>query len=194
VNIAKIIWAVVATATAFGVNLHMRPQFEAAYERSEPHEVHGTLVVSGQGLEIPTLAAHVVVEDMVHVGKVYGVRELSVRSQSPVGAAPSFELFAALPDSVGAVAGRRLPPSALLQLELVVQETGRLGARESFVQRDAAGAGRVVTGSWQFTSMREVSDTGQPEIRGEARVELQVERDGKVELLTGRWSGRVLWE
>jgi hypothetical protein len=194
VNVAKIVWAVVATATAFGLNVQLRPKFEAAYERSETRDPRGTFVLSGQPLEIPTLAAHVVVEDMVHLGKTYRVRELSVRSPGGPGAAPSFELFAALPDAVGAVAGRRLDPSVLVQLELVVQEAGRLGARESFVQRDAAGPERVITGRWQFTSVREIWDAGQAEIRGDARVELQVERAGSVEMITGRWSGRVVWE
>ena len=193
-NVAKILWALVATATAFGLNLKLRPQYEAAYERTEARDPRGTLVFVSPALEIPSLAAHVVVEDMVHLGKTYRVRELSVRSQSPSGAAGSFELFAALPDSIGVVAGRRLDPSALLQLELAIQETGRLGARESYVQPDPAGPARVVSGSWQFTSVREVWESGQAEIRGDARVELQVEREGRVELIAGRWSGTVVWE
>ena len=193
-SVGKILWAVIATATAFGLNLHMRPHYEAAYEKSEPRDPRGAFVLSGQALEVPTLAAHVVVEDMVHLGKTYRVREVSVRSIADRGSASSFELFVALPDSVGAVAGRRLDPSALLQLELPVQETGRLGARQSFFQREVGAANRVITGSWQFTSVREVWETGQSEIRGAARVELQVEREGGVDLITGRWSGRIVWE
>lgn len=193
-NVAKLVWAAVSLAVSFGLNTQMHPRFVAAYEATESHEPVGTLKLSDESLEIPTLAAHVVVEDLVHLNKVYNVRELSLRSASAQGAVPSFELFAVLPGNLAVSPGRRPDPSVLLQLELAVQPSGRLGGRESFVQREAANAGLVLTGTFQFTDVRQVNDTGKPEWRGDARVELQVERERGVDLLTGRWSGPIRWE
>jgi hypothetical protein len=129
---------------------------------------------------------------MEHFGKKYQLREISLRSQLARGGVPSCELFVALPDRANAAPGRRIDPSSLLQLELSVQPTGRLGARESFVQREAAHVGRVLTGTWQFTDVRENWDTGHVELEADARVELQVENARGVDLLTGRWTGRLI--
>lgn len=192
--VAKCIWAAVSVGLAFGLNVHMQPKFVAAYERHESGDAVGKLVLNEPPLELPTLAAHVVVEDVAHLNKVYAVRELSVRSQSARGSAPSFELFAALPDNLGLAPGSRPAATILLQLELAVQSTGRLGGRESFVQRDSAQLGRVVAGTFQFTDLRKVDDDGKSGFRGDARVELQVERERGVDLLTGRWSGPLIWE
>jgi hypothetical protein len=192
--ISKLIWGAVSLAIAYGVNTQMHPRYEAAFERGEPLQQQGTLLLSDPALEVPTLSLHVLVEDFVHMGKRYEVRELSLRSLQARGGAPSFELFAALPGSVGATAGRRLDPSVLLQLELAVQASGRLGARGSFVQRPSGPPEPVLTGTLQFTDIREVYDTGQPELHGEARLELQVEHGSGVQMLTAKWSGRVIAE
>lgn len=192
--LAKCIWGAVSLGLAFGLNVHMQPRFVAAYERTESGEAVGKLALHDPPLEVATLAAHVVVADVAHLNKVYTVRELSVRSQSTGGSAPSFELFAALPDNLGLAPGSRPAPTILLQLQLAVQPTGRLGSRESFVQREGGQLGRVVTGTFQFTDLRRVEDGGKSRYRGDARVELQVEREGGVDLLTGRWSGPLIWE
>jgi hypothetical protein len=192
--IPKLIWGAVSMALAFGLNTQLHPRYEAAFERTEPLEQRGTLVLSDPALELPTLAVHVLAEDFVHMGKRYEVRELSLRSMQARGGAPSFELFIALPASVGATPGRRLDPTVLLQLELAVQPSGRLGARNSFVQRATGEPEPVLAGSLQFTDLREVYDTGQPELRGEARLELQVEHGQGVQMLTGKWSGQVIAE
>jgi hypothetical protein len=128
------------------------------------------------------------------MGKRYEVRELSLRSGQARGGAPSFELFVALPASLGVTPGRQLDPRVLLQLELTVQPSGRLGTRGSFVQRPSGEPEPVLTGSLQFTDIREVYDTGNPELRGEARLELQVDHGAGVQLLTAKWSGRVVAE
>ena len=192
--IPKLIWGAVSMALAFGLNLKMHPRYEAPFERAEPLDQHGTLVLSDPALELPTLALHALADDFVHMGKRYPVRELSLRSQQARGSGPSFELFVELPASVGAIPGRHLDPNALLQLELTVQPTGRLGARGSFVQLPGAEPASVLTGTLQLTDLREVNDTGQPEVRGEARLELQVEQGRGVQLMTGKWSGRVVTE
>jgi len=137
------------------------------------------------------LSAHVVIQDVQHLGKQYRVRELSLRSVAARGTAPSFELFAALPDTLAAP-GQAFDPRALLQLELVVQPSGRLGVRGSFVQQTAGEPEPVLTGSCQFTDIREVWDSGKAELQADARLELQVERGRGVALLTGKWSGRLL--
>lgn len=191
-NVGKLIWAAVSTALAFGLNLQLHPRYVADYERSESPAQAGVLAFSDPSLELPTLAAHVLVEDIVHFGKRYEVRELSLRSVNARGTVPSFEVFAALPSSTGATPGRRLDPNGLLQLELAVQPTGRLGARSSFVQQAGAEPGQVLTGTLQFTDIRETYDSGQPELHGEARLELQVERGRGVQMVTGRWSGRLV--
>ena len=190
--IPKLIWGVVSMALAFGLNAHMHPRYEAPFEHGEPLDQQGTLTLSDPSLELPTLALHALVDDFVHMGKRYPLRELSLRSQQARGGGPSFELFVALPASVGAIPGRRLDANALLQLELTVQPNGRLGGRGSFVQLPGAEPAAVLTGSMQFTDLREVNDTGQPEVHGEARLELQVEQGRGVQLMTGKWSGRVV--
>jgi hypothetical protein len=193
VNVRKLIWGAVSVALAFGLNVAARPHVKASFERGgAPESQLGTLTLSDPLLEIPTTGVHVVVEDTEHFGKTYSLREISLRSQLAKGGVPSCELFVTLPERVNAMPGRQIDPSALLQLELSVQSTGRLGARESFVQREAAQAGRVLTGTWQFTDVREVWDTGQAELQADARVELQVENARGVDLLTGRWTGRLL--
>ncbi|HKP64382.1 MAG TPA: hypothetical protein VJV78_46915 [Polyangiales bacterium] len=192
--IPKLIWGAVSMALAFGLNVQMHPRYAAPFEAGEPLDQHGTLVLSDPALEVPTLSLHVLAEDFVHMGKRYPVRELSLRSQQARGGGPSFELFVDLPTSVGAIPGRRLDPNALLQLELTVQPTGRLGARSSFVQLPGAEPASVLTGTLQLTDLRAVDDTGQPEVRGEARLELQVEQGRGVQLMTGKWSGRVITE
>jgi hypothetical protein len=187
VTVPKLIWAAVSAALAFGLNLQLRPHLDASFERSgQPEPQRGALTLADPALEIPTTAVHVVSEDLVRFGKVYSLREISVRSQLGRGAAPSCELFITLPDNM------RGDPNALAQLELRVKPAGRFGARESFVQREAAQPGRVVTGSWQFTDIRESWDTGAAELQAEARIELQVETERGVDLLTGRWSGRLM--
>jgi hypothetical protein len=190
----KFIWAAVAFALAFGVNHQMRPRFVPAYETSESADQLGLLSLADGSLEVPSRAAHLVVQDVDHLGRISHVRELSVRSVNLRGTAPSFELFLTLPENLGLSPGAAGDPRILLQLELVAQTRGRLGAREAFVQREGTRVGRVLTGSWQFTDIREVYDSGQAELRGDARVELQVEHDSGVDLMTGRWSGRVVWQ
>jgi hypothetical protein len=192
-SVGKLIWAALSAAVAFGVNIAARPHIEASFERGGVQEAQlGNLTLSDPALEIPTTGVHVVAEDLLHFGKKYELREISLRSTLSRGAVPSCELFIALPDRAGAMPGRAIDPNALLQLELAVHPTGRLGARESFVQREAADVGRVLTGTWQFTDVREVWDTGKAELQADARVELQVENGHGVRLLTGRWSGRLI--
>lgn len=192
-SVGKLIWAALCGALAFGVNVAARPHVEASFERGGAQEAqNGLLTLSDPPLEIPTTGVHVVAEDLQHFGKTYELREISLRSTLARGGLPSCELFIKLPDRAGAAPGRAIDPNTLLQLELAVQPTGRLGARESFVQREAAQAGPVVTGTWQFTDVREVWDTGQAELQADARVELQVENGRGVDLLTGRWTGRLI--
>ena len=191
-NIGKLVWATVSAALAFGVNHQMRPRLEASFERAEPGEAaRGALTLVDSGLQVETTGVHVVIEDQVHVGKQYQLREISLRSIRAQGAAPSLELFIAMPPGLHATPGTRIDPSALLQLELPIRATGRLGSRESFVQRDATGVGRVLAGSWQFTDIHENWDSGSAELVAEARVELQVETARGVHLLTGKWTGRL---
>jgi hypothetical protein len=191
VIVKKLIWAAISLALAFGINIAARPHVEASFERGGAQEQQlGVLTLDS--LEIPTSGVHIVAEDIVHLGKRYELREISLRSQLARGAAPSCELFVTLPDRAHATAGRTIDPDTLLQIELPVQPTGRLGSRESFVQRDSGQAGRVLTGTWQFTDVRQVFDTGRAELQAEARVELQVESARGVDMLTGRWTGKLL--
>ncbi len=191
--VKRLIWAAISLALAFGTNIAARPRVEASFERAgAQEEQRGVLTLSETALEIPTTAVHVVAEDIVHLGKTYQLREISLRSQLARGAAPSCELFLKLPDRAHATPGRAIDPASLLQIELAIEPTGRLGARESFVQRAAAQAERVLTGTWPFTDGREGWDSGKAELQADARVELQVETARGVELLTGRWTGRLL--
>lgn len=189
----KIIWAVLSLAIAFGLNHVARPHVEASFERGSAAEAQlGTLALTDPALEIPTSGVHIVAEDIEHFGKTYALREISLRSPAARGAVPSCELFITLPDRANASPGRTIDPSTLLQLELEVQPTGRLGARESFVQSEAGHAGPVLKGTWQFTDVRENWDSGAAQLEASARVELQVETERGVDMLTGRWTGRLL--
>lgn len=192
-NIAKIVWAMVSAGLAFGLNLHLRPNFQAAYEREgQPQSVEGALTLGDPALEISTTGVRIVVEDQEHMRKEYKLRELSLRSQNGPGSVPSCELFITLPSATRATPGEPVDARSLLQLELPLQPLGRLGSRESFVQRDETGPGRVITGSWQFTDMRENWDTGSATLQADARVELQIETASGVRMLTGKWTGRII--
>ena len=192
-NIAKIMWAMISAGLAFGLNVQLRPNFQAAYEREGQSEsVEGALALGEPALEIPTTGLRIVVEDQEHMRKQYQLREISLRSQNARGSVPSCELFITLPSAARATPGQPVDPRSMLQLELPVQPLGRLGARASFVQREESAPGRVVTGSWQFTDIRESWDTGSATLQADARVELQVETASGVRMLTGKWTGRVL--
>lgn len=193
----KLIWAAVCAALAFGLNHQLRPEFEAAYERTEAPDATGNLTLwrAGVPLELPSRSAHVVVADLVRFGKKFPVREVSLRSVAAAGAAPSFELFAVLPDDLQVVPDAPPAPGALRGRELAVRERGRLGARPSFLKRTADGPSRVIAGSLRFTDVRQAAQApgGVESYVAEARLELQVENDHGVELLTGRWRGTLSW-
>jgi hypothetical protein len=194
VVIGKLVWAALSTALAFGVNWQMAPVFHAAYELSEPRSQAGTLRLKQDGavLEIASLSAHVVMEEVKHLDKTYAIRELSLRSLAPASATPSFELFLSLPVPLAAGPGG-VP--ALRGAELVVRQTGRLGARESFVKRQQSEPGRVLAGSVVLTDISEIEGApGQaPGYQADARLELQVETARGIDMVTGRWNGRLLW-
>lgn len=195
--VGKLIWAAVCTALAFGLNHQLRPQFEAAYERTEAPDATGNLTLwrAGVPLELPSRSAHVVVADLWRFGKKFSVREVSLRSVAAAGAAPGFELFAALPDD--ALVVPEAPPAlgALRGRDLAVRDRGRLGARPSFLRRTVDGPSRVIAGNLRFTDIRPAphSPGGRQSYIGEARLELQVESEHGVELLTGRWTGALYW-
>lgn len=195
--IGKLVWAAVSTGIAFGLNWQMHPVFEAAYERAEVRTAAGTLTLNQEGtpIEITTLAGHVVVADVKHLGKIYSVRELSLRSLAPDTAAPSFELFASLPATVAAEPGRPRAPDVLRGAELAVRESGRLGAREAFVKRQGNERGRVLAGSVLITDVSELFDDQGVSLghQAVARVELQLETSRGVDMVTGRWTGRLVW-
>jgi hypothetical protein len=191
-SVAKIAWALVSATLAYGINLQMRPHFEAAYERSDTLQEAGTLTLyrdGGDALELPTPAAHVVTAQVTHLNKVIEIRELSIRSLSSAQSVPSFEIFASLPGSVAA----QHDPERLAQLELALVPDGRLGERPSFVRRDAKNLGRVITGTLLFTDVRRLEENGKTVTRGEARLELQVEQERGAEMLNGKWNGLIVW-
>jgi len=195
--IGKLVWAVVATGVAFGLNWQMHPVFDAGYELAEVRTQAGTLTLTQDGapLEIAMLPGHIVVADVKHLGKIYPVRELSLRSLAPETAAPSFELFASLPATLAAEPGRPRAPDVLRGAELVVRESGRLGGREAFVKRKDDERGRVLTGSMLITDVGELFDDQGVSLghQAVARIELQVETSHGVDMVTGRWSGRLVW-
>jgi hypothetical protein len=193
VVIGRLVWGVAAAAIAFGLNHQLRPHFEPGYERSETTEALGHLALGS--LEIPSRGAHVVVADVSQLGRIFPVREVSLRSVASGTSLPSFELFAELPGTVSAVPGAAQSPRVLRSVELRVRESGRLGARPSFLKRTAADAGKVLAGTLLFTDVRLAPlQHGAAEVFvGDARLELQVETERGVELITGRWTGQLAW-
>jgi hypothetical protein len=194
--IAKFATGVLAIGLAFGANLLMRPNFDLHYDAAECAQQVGSMTVmrGGAALEIPLMAAHIVTKDVERLGRRYPIREFIVRAATTADAAPRMELFVSLAESGGDLAGGAHDPSVLAQHELPLLAAGRPGARSSYVVLSGTTRSAIVSGSLYLTDVAQTSTGSPAEYTAQGRVELQVQTDTGVDMVTGKWSARVVWD
>jgi hypothetical protein len=196
VNVAmKLVGAVLSIGVAFGLNKLARPEFDTHYDPAEYSQPTGTLTLSHAGgtLEIPLMTTHIVTVDVERFGRRYKVRELTLRAADG-GTAPRAELFASLMATGADLLDGAHEPGVLVQNELPVVRLGRLGARHSFIVLDGTQASEIVTGTVFLTDVMQVAGGEPPDYRAEGRIEVQVQTARGVDMVTGKWSGRVVWD
>jgi hypothetical protein len=195
-NLGQVIAGAVSVGISFGVNFALRPEFDTHYAAAEYAQNTGTLNLSRRGgnFEVPLMTTHITTCDVERVGRHYKIRELTLRAAAVGGGPARLELFADLSAVGGDVAGGARDPSVLLQAELPLMQRGRLGARRSFLVMDGSLQSGIIAGSLMLTDVVQVSGGATPEYRAEGRLELQVETEHGVDMVTGRWSGRVAWD
>jgi hypothetical protein len=188
--------AVLSIGVAFGLNLSLRPEFAVRYDAAEYTQEAGTLSLShaGGSLEIPLMAIHIVTTDTSRFGRRHPIRELNLRAAGSGDGEVRVELFADLSRTGGDLLGGTHDPSVLLQAELPLMRQGRLGSRRSYVLLEGTQPSEIVTGTLQLTDVTEVSGGAHPDYRAEGRIEVQVQTAHGVEMVTGKWNGRVVWD
>jgi hypothetical protein len=194
--IAKLIGAVVAIGLSFGLNVVLRPEFDTHYDPAEYALQAGTITLVHRGgtLEIPLIAIHIVTRDVERLGRRYKIRELALRAVASGGGWPRMELFADLSQVGGDLLGGAHDPSVLVQTELPLALHGRLGARPSYVVLERTQRSAIVTGNLLITDITQTSNGDSPEYRAQGRIEFQVQTENGVSMVTGKWSGRVVWD
>jgi len=183
--------AVASIAGMFALNLHQRPAFATAYAEAEYVTATGTLSLqraTGESSDIPLMTMHVVSRDLERVGRAYQVRELLIRATAPGDQAPGTELYI---DLSRVIADGAHGPQQLVQTELPIMPRGRLGSRSSLVTLSDAHPLRVVTGTLLLTEVT-LGDNAVYQARG--RLEMQVEANGGIEMVTGRIDGVISWD
>lgn len=190
--VAKVVSALVAIGLSFGLNWVLRPQFDTHYAAAEYAQQAGTLMLTHQGasLEIPLMATHIVTTDVVRLGKRYQVRELTLRAATSGEGWPRTELFVGLAQGGGDLLGGARDASVLAQRELPLARTGRLGARPSYIVLTGTERSDVVSGSLWVSDVRQEAGN----VQAEGRVELQVQTGTGVNMVTGKWSGSIVWD
>ena len=194
--IVKLSTAVLAIGLSYAVNVFMWPEFDVHYDANEYAQPAGSisLVQRGVTLEIPLMATHIVTTDVERLGRRYQVRELCLRAAANGDGWPRMELFASLAQTGGDLRGGAHDPSVLAQLELPLATAGHLGARPSYIVLSGRERSNVVTGSLWLTDIAQTSSGNRPDYRAEGRIEFQVQTQTGVSMVTGKWSGRVVWD
>jgi hypothetical protein len=191
----KLVGALVSIGVAFGLNQLTRPEFDTHYDPAEYSQSTGTLMLSHAGgtLEIPLMTTHIVTVDVERFGRRYKVRELTLRAAEG-GTTPRAELFASLTSMGADLLDGSHDPAVLAQSELPLVRLGRLGARHSLIVLEGTQANEIVTGTLFLTDVVQVASGARPDYSAEGRIELQVQTAHGVEMVTGKWSGRVVWD
>jgi hypothetical protein len=185
--------ALVSIAAAYGVNHQLHPVFDVTYDPAEYSAPKGTLTLhhGSTSVEVPLMTTHVVTSEVSKLGRVYKIHELCVRAAADVGGTPQLELFA---DVARVSGGLTQDPNALLQTELPLLRAGRLGARKSYIMLDGTHPSSIVTGNLLFTEIMPVESGDKPVFQGDGRLEVQVETDHGIDMVTGRISGVITWD
>jgi hypothetical protein len=194
--IAKLASAALAIGLSFGLNVVLRPEFDTQYDPADYALQAGTITLAHRGgtLEIPLMAIHIVTRDLERLGRSYKIRELALRAVASGGGWPRMELFASLSQAGGDLLGGSHDPSVLLQTELPLALHGRLGARPSYVVLEGSQRNAIVTGTLLITDITQTSNGDLPDYRAQGRIEFQVQTENGVSMVTGKWSGRVVWD
>jgi hypothetical protein len=185
--------ALVSVGAAYGINHQLRPVFDTVYDAREYSDNTGTLTLNhgGATLEVPLMTTHVVTSEVPKLGRVYQLHELCVRAAADGGGKPRLELFA---DVARVSGGLAHDPSALLQAELPLLRNGRLGARRSYIMLDGSHTFGIATGNLLLTEITQVESGDRPVFQANGRLEVQVETDHGIEMVTGRIGGVIAWD
>jgi hypothetical protein len=185
--------AAVSIGAAFALNEHQRPALASSYAEPEYVARAGTLSLqraTGEGSDIPLMTTHIVSQDIVRVGRFYKLRELLIRAAAPSQEAPSLELYVDV-SRVAVAADGAHDPQLLLQTELPVMPRGRFGSRSSLVTLSDGTSRHIVSGTLMLT---EIARAESGAYQGRGRLELQVEANGSIELITARFDGVLSWD
>jgi len=194
--IAKLGSALLAIGVSFGLNVLLRPEYDTHYSAAEYAQQAGTLTLVHRGgtVVVPLMTTHIVTHDVERLGRVYKVRELTLRAAASGDGWPRLELFASLSQAGGDLLGGAHDPTVLLQTELPLAVQGRLGARPSYVVLEGFERDAIVTGSLLLTDVTQDATGAQPDYAAEGRLEFQVQTPTGVSMVTGKWSGRLVWD
>jgi hypothetical protein len=192
-SVGKIVWSVLSLAIAYGVNTWARPQFDTHYDAAEYSQEAGTLNLSAHGAnsELPLMATHIVCVDVERMGRKYQLRELSLRA---IGADDArLELYAGLAGLGDLGMGAR-DPAGLLQHELPLLPSGRFGARPSYLAIEGNTHSKIVSGSLMLTDVTQTEFGDKSAYSAMGRLEVQVQTAHGIEMVTGKWTGRLIWD
>jgi hypothetical protein len=180
---------------AYAINVHQRPEFDTAYDAHETATATGTLTLSGgENVEVPLMTTHVVTVDVPNWRRPIEIRELALRAAADGGGQPRLELFVDLSKLGGDIAGGAHDLNVLTQVELPLLRAGRLGARRSYINLDGKERQTVATGNLLFTEISQVESGPKPVYRALGRLEVQVETNHGIDLMTGRFDGQISWD
>ena len=194
--ILKLVTALIGVGVAFGINTMMRPQFDTHYAAGEYAQPTGTMSLSHRGgdLDVPLMTSHIVTTDVERFGRRYQVRELNLRAATSGDGWPRMDLFANMAQAGADWRGGSRDPTQLEQLELPLMPAGRLGSRTSYVVLDGDQRRNLITGSLWLTRVTPASDANRQSYDAEGRIEFQVQTETGVIMVTGKWTGKLVWD
>lgn len=201
VSVARILWAVASAGLAVGANMQLAPTFTRAYDRAQYELKTGAVTLQidrkGAPVELPLANVHLVTTSFTHVGKVYDVRELSLRAADDIISTPRLQLFATLPSARGqdpAESGHN--PALLRGRELPLERSGYLGSAPSYFVLAPDEPLPVISGTLRFDSI-EPPPPGEPPGAGHVAsgtLRMQVETEDGVRSVQGRVEARLVWD
>jgi hypothetical protein len=190
-----VVGAVLSVAAMFALNRYQRPKMDTQYGAAEYTTSHGTISLNRKGAssEFSLMTTHVVALDISRFGHVYKVRELLLRGAASSAQVASIELYADVSRPSGEGGGAR-DPHILEREELPLLPTGRLGTRPSYVLLDGSEPRRVIAGSLMLTEIIQTEGGANPVFRAAGRVEMQIDNESGIEMITGRVEGQISWD
>lgn len=195
-HIMHALGALLSVAAMYAINSYQRPVFDPQYGEQEYTTATGSLSLrqGADSRELPLMTSHVIAHDLDQGARSYKIRELALRAAGPSTSPASFELYIDLSRIPADLVTAPHDFQVLVQSELPVLTTGRLGSHHSAVLLTGTKPRQVITGGLLLTEIRLV-DVGDRQLyRASGRLELQVEGDHGVEMMTGRIEGPITWD